>query len=103
MAYIEEFTVTPEHVKLLKSMVVRWDDCEFGAPSIDCKRPYGNSSVIDDMIEILGYDESSYVESRLRELHKETETALKIFLSTGAMKTGKYLTSGYSGRWTRIE
>jgi len=38
-------------------MYVSWDDCEFGAPEIDCKRPYGNSDVYQDMIEILGLTE----------------------------------------------
>jgi hypothetical protein len=84
------FTITPEHIKLLKNASVRWDDCEFGAPAIDCKRPYGNSSVILDMVEILGYSPGSYPEEHLRRIHKETEQALQIFLQTGEMKTGRY-------------
>jgi hypothetical protein len=35
-------------------MYITWDDCEFGAPACDCKRPYGNSDVYGDMAEILG-------------------------------------------------
>ena len=34
-------------------MCTRWDDCEFGAPAIDCKRPYGNSDVYNDIAKIL--------------------------------------------------
>ena len=37
------FEVKPEHIKLIKKMCISWQDCEFGAPAIDCKRPYGNS------------------------------------------------------------
>jgi len=44
----------PELKKLLKNFQVRWNDCEFGAPEINPKRPYGNSDVEQDMLEILG-------------------------------------------------
>lgn len=51
------FEIKPEHLKLLKEMYVSWDDCEFGAPCIDPKRPYGNCDVYEDMIKILGLKE----------------------------------------------
>ncbi len=53
----KQFTLKPEHVKLLRRMYVDWDDCEFGAPEIDPEQPYGNSDVEQDMIEILGLKE----------------------------------------------
>jgi len=53
----ETFKITDNHLKLLKRMIVDWDDCEFGAPCIDPKRPYGNSDVYQDMLEILGLKE----------------------------------------------
>ena len=31
----KRFTLTEEHLKLLRHANVRWDDCEFGAPAID--------------------------------------------------------------------
>lgn len=40
--------------KLAKELSWYWDDCETGAPAIDPKRPYGNSSVASDVLEILG-------------------------------------------------
>ena len=43
-----------EHLKLLKEMYVGWNECEFGAPEIDPKRPYGDSDVYEDMNKILG-------------------------------------------------
>jgi hypothetical protein len=103
MSYNEEFEVTPEHIKLLKNASVRWEDCEFGAPAIDCKRPYGNSSVYEDMVEILEYDMGSYVKEYLDKVHFQTLTALQIFLETGEMKTGKYIASGYGKGWKRLE
>lgn len=33
------FTLTDEHLTLLRAAYIGWEDCEFGAPAIDCKRP----------------------------------------------------------------
>jgi hypothetical protein len=95
-------------------MCVGWNDCEFGAPEIDPKRPYGNSGVIGDMIEIFGKEvkrgifkvnvigkeyyivggedseEMDELEDILKTLHRETETVLQIILSTGMFKEGRY-------------
>lgn len=104
----DTFTVTDEHIKLLRRAYVGWEDCEYGAPSIDRKRPYGNSGVAGDIAEILGWDwDDSLTDEqvdRARELHKETQTALQIFLITGEMKTGTYAkTDKYDYRsWNRI-
>ena len=54
---ISPFKITKNHVKLLRRMYTSWDDCEFGSPEIDPKRPYGNSDVHQDMLEILGLRE----------------------------------------------
>jgi len=43
--------------KLLRSANLSWDDCEYGAPQIDPKRPYGNSNVPDDIREKLGMED----------------------------------------------
>ena len=118
------FEIQPEHLKLLKNMYVGWSNCEFGAPEVDPKRPYGNSYVIGDIIEILGvkdgdnlritlsgkeyyaYDQdevSEEIEDLLTQLHRETETVLQIILNTGMFKTGKYiLKDKYSTDWEYI-
>lgn len=54
MSEKETFVMKPEHLKLLRNFRVGWQNCEFGAPEINPKRPYGNSDVIQDMIEIFG-------------------------------------------------
>lgn len=101
----KEFFVKPDHIKLMKASNVRWEECEFGAASIDCKRPYGNSSVYEDIAELLGItrsEESEYTDSQLdfmAELHAETETCLQILLSTLSLKVGKYVLD--KGQWTR--
>lgn len=40
--------------KLAKNLCWYWDKCETGAPAVDPKRPYGNSDVDCDVLEILG-------------------------------------------------
>lgn len=110
---IETFVVTEDHLKLLRRAYVGWDDCEFGAPAIDCKRPYGNSDVLGDIAEIIdpeGYcraceisDEAveSYIaehEDVFRKLHVETQTVLQIALKSGEFKAGTYARQSY-GQW----
>lgn len=106
---MQQFTVTDEHIKLLRAANVGWEDCEFGAPSIDCKRPYGNSDVHADIAEILsitpivsddrGAKFSNEQTDRMDVLHKETKTALQIFLATGEMKAGRYVADNYDRNW----
>ncbi len=82
--------VLSEHLMLLRRAYVGWDDCEFGAPAIDCKRPYGNSSVERDVAEILGWpcdrddDVPDVLKQRATALHKGTEAALQIALTAGS-------------------
>lgn len=97
-----EFELTEQHVTLLRHAYVGWDDCEFGAPAIDCKRPYGNSDVPTDIAKLLHPEFSAMREgaqmdwmednaSRLQAIHDETQTALQIVLVTGQMKPGRYV------------
>ncbi|MFW6119396.1 MAG: hypothetical protein ACOC80_00620 [Petrotogales bacterium] len=53
----KQFEVKKEHLLLLQRMNVGWSNCEFGAPEVDPKRPYGNSSVEQDILEIIGLKE----------------------------------------------
>lgn len=102
---MKEFFVKPDHLKLMKASNVRWEDCEFGAASIDCKRPYGNSSVYEDIGELLGIthsEDSEFEDSQIdfmAELHAQTQTCLEILLHTLSLKVGKYVLD--KGRWTR--
>lgn len=107
----DTFEVTEQHVRLLRAANVGWEDCEFGAPSIDCKRPYGNSSIYQDIAKILDItpvneraEEFNDEQTALMDkLHRETQTALQIFLATGEMKAGKYVAPKYSNEWKRQE
>jgi len=106
---MKSFKLKQEHIKLLKNAYISWDDCEYGAPAIDCKRPYGNSDVEMEMVKILGYkvfedghgdkhltkEQSDY----LRKLHEETQDALQIILRNLEVKPGVYEASEYGSDW----
>jgi hypothetical protein len=104
------FKVKEEHIKLLKRMYVGWQDCEFGAPEIDPKRPYGNSSVCEDIHEILTGESIGCTDSKRDELtekeeekycilHKEMETALQILLANLSIHPGVYEADEYDINW----
>lgn len=112
---VTEFTVTGEHLRLLRRAHVFWDEAEFGAPSINPKRSYGNSDVYRDIAEILDVPESGWedegrdwspgTEWRFLRLHVETAIALQIALTTGEFRTGCYLRGDEwdRRRWRRDE
>lgn len=99
------FTITDEHLSLLRAMEWRWDDCEFGAPAVDCKRPFGSSSgQHGDMARAVGWhydadDDEQYDE--LCRLYRETLTVLMIGFSCGSFEPGEY-EHGREG-WVRVE
>lgn len=104
---VQKFTLTKDHVKLLRRFQVGWQDCETGAPEIDPKRPYGNSDVETDMHEILtGKDQPDGCPDGKREgylkFHRELENALQIVLVTGSFKPGNYEADEYSSNWRRV-
>jgi hypothetical protein len=115
---IMKFTITENHLKLMRNLNVKWYDCEFGAPCIDPKRPYGNSDVINDIAEIIGikkdkntidYDkdeakeyeniEDYFYEAEWKEevydkmnvLHKEMQIVLQIIFVLGKIEVGDYI------------
>lgn len=110
------FELTAQHITLLRHACVDWDGCEFGAPAINCKRPYGNSDVVRDIAELLHPEFAALREGaqqdwlednaeRLSGLHRETETALQIVLATGRMEPGVYQrdTAWNSRGWRRTD
>ncbi len=107
----EYFEVTDAHIKLMRRACVSWNDCEAGAPGIDCKRPYGNSAVAQDMLEILGeqhlVNEDGEIDDatheRMMALHQQTETVLQIVLRTGELKPGRYRARRYYADWAPVE
>lgn len=108
---MKEFELTEQHLALMKRMWVGWQDCEFGAPEIDPKRPYGNSGVLYDIAEILGIPAPNYdndedfspeVINRMEQLHLETQNAIAIMLQCGKIQIGKYAADDYdSTTWKK--
>lgn len=106
----KSFEVKDYHLKLLKRMYVGWHDCEFGAPEINPKRPYGNSDVVGDIAEIIGYDikedEDGYRdpndEDQLTNIHLEMETVLQILVSNPkGISPGTYTSDWLGKDWHR--
>ena len=120
---VREFTVTEEHLALLSRMYVGWSSTRasferyaVGAPAIDAKRPYGNTEIEKDMVEILDIpiicSEADDVESRigspayerLLQLHHDTETVLQIVLHTRSFVPGKYvIESWFDDTWKKVD
>lgn len=89
---VTEFEVKPEHLLLLKNMWVIHNYDEFGAPTVDPKRPYGNGDVLGDLEEFL----PGRSEHELLKLHQELEIVLQIALATQKFAPGKYILRGYN-------
>lgn len=112
-----EFTVTEDHLKLLRRAHLYWDYGEgYGAPAINPKRPYGDSYIERSIAEILEAPDSDWVsengavkayltpeaEERFTRLHEETMIVLRIALATGEFRPGHYIRDDIIG-WIRIE
>ena len=109
----EFFTMTEDHIKLLKRMYVRWDDDAYdGAPTVDIKRPYGNSNVWGDVAEIIGIcpeeddDGEKHFPRGTRErclkLHREAEFALQIVMQFQSFEPGDFKRDMPWHRWERV-
>jgi len=112
-----EFEITQQHLKLLQRQNVKFRRSgEYGGTEIDPKRPYGNSYVEGDILEILGiqgdvdegdgsYSCSEELEKRLFHLHAETAVALQICMSLLKFETGKYerKPDWIMGKWVKTQ
>jgi hypothetical protein len=63
LRWATEFTVTEDHLKLLRhAWVDAWNEGEgYGAPSINPKKPYGSSNVEVDIARILDAPDEDWV------------------------------------------
>jgi len=94
------FELKEEHIKLLQRACITWQNCEYGAPEINPKRPYGNSDVEGDIAEILEWElfEDRFGEvsmskdqaEKAKNLHNETFTAIQIILKLKTFTLGIY-------------
>jgi len=107
------FTVTENHIKLLKAAYVSWAKYdELGAPGIDPKRPYGDSDVLMNIAKVIGLklfkgaDEEENLSKKqvklCERLHRKMEDALQILLSNCEIKVGQYECDEYGHIWQRV-
>jgi hypothetical protein len=113
-----EFTVTEDHLKLLRHLCdggLYWEPGEgYGAPYFGPKKPYGNSDVPGDVARIVGAPDTDWesnewgdrglraeAEDRYLRLHVEAGISLKIALATGEFRPGHYTRGPASNDWTR--
>ena len=99
MKGVKFFELTEEHLFLFSAMCIGWNDIEVGAPFVDPKRPYGNSSMEYDVAEILHWDVSidGLTKEQIelaRQLHREMRTALEVVLQVQYFEPGLYVSKG---------
>jgi hypothetical protein len=118
LRWVTEFTVTEDHLKLLRHAWVDWDEGEgYGAPGINPKKPYGESYVERSIGQILDAPDEDWefedgqkasvtpeAEERFTRLHVETMVALQIVLATGEFRPGRYRReAAWTIEWQRDE
>jgi hypothetical protein len=102
---VRKFTVTEDHIKLLKKMVVMWDERGPGAPMVNYLQPYMSMCPQCDIPKILSIipmiqpdGKKKYSDEQLEYMektHRETQIALQIFLRVGTMEPGEYEQDGW--------
>lgn len=92
---VERFTVLPIHLKLIKRFYTSWNSFEFGAPTIDPKRPFGNSDVKNDFENITG-------EKFDNNIYHDLETCLQILTRNLHIEEGTYEKCGYGIDWVKV-
>ena len=113
---LTEFTVTEDHLKLLRRVYADfWDPGEgTGAAGINSKKPYGNSNVARDVAEIVGAPDEDWIyeqghkvfvtdeaEERFMRLHVEAMFALQIVLRVGEFRPARYRRTRRMMDWQR--
>lgn len=99
LSQAKEFTVTEDHLKLLRhTYYVYWDPGEgYGAPAINPKRPYGNSAVPQDVAKILEAPDSDWERAADWEWDEEEEP-----LPPGVEESIKVLRAEAEDRYLRL-
>jgi hypothetical protein len=117
------FEVVPKHIELLKRLNIFWrysphdsplDETVTwltGAPSVNTKRPYGNSGIAADVAEIIGVPQpdwdagETWTEeqmTRFRVLHRSMAIVLEIACQCNGIAPGMYVTK-WLGYWMRLD
>jgi len=113
---MRKFTLTEDHVKLLRHANVEYSDDGFdhGFVGLDCKRPFGNSDMVGDMARILGVElvptddgeehwPPGTTDRMMAIFCTEIPVALEVILASGSFELGDYVADSYSRNWSRRE
>jgi hypothetical protein len=111
----KKFELKPEHIMLARRLNIDWsDECYFGAPSVNDKRPYQDSDILMSIAEIIGLqvsrdknDEKYLTEKQkgyCKRLHREMQVAISVMLSQGEFECGVYDTREFANiDWIKTE
>ncbi len=94
---IIEFEILPEHLKLVRSYIMRWNPDCYGSVEVNNQRPYGDTNVLADIRHIL--DDAQLSEADAMTFHNGAGMAVQIILKTGKFKAAKYRASKYGQDW----
>src|SRR6202521_4028724 len=91
----QEFTLTSDHVRLLRHLRVVWSMVEAGGPVIDIERPFGSTQIQRDVNHILGH-RGGWLQNLTRgwvsggRLPAGVLTAAGVLVDAGKLQTGSY-------------
>jgi hypothetical protein len=96
-----EFTLTSDHVRLLRQLRVVWIEVEAGAPVIDVEMPFGSTEIHRDVARILGHPgvfpappsgtpRERAGQMEVVELPAGLLQAVEILLDAGKLRPGSY-------------
>lgn len=94
---IIEFEILPEHLKLIRAYVMRWNPDNYGSVEVNNQRPYGDTNVLANIRHIL--DDYDVEEADAWTLHNGAGMAFQIIAKTGKFKAAKYRASKYGQDW----
>lgn len=113
LAHMQTFILRDEHVRLLRAASIGWNEGEWGAPTIDPKRPFGSGDLPEQMARILGVSipedkeglEYTRFQRTMLNLYQELKPALQVVLAAGSFVPGTYVRGLVDGRhsWRRAE
>ena len=112
----QRFTVTEDHIKLLEQLNIGWYTGENDAPAVDSKRPFGNSDLEGDIIEITGrlsLEEIDECEGDIPAEHREWAQAIYLEMAwvleimtkraRQGIVPGEYRCDRYRRNWTLVD
>jgi len=96
-----EFTLTSDHVRLLRQLRVVWVSVEAGAPVVDIEMPFGSKEIHRDVARILGHPgvfpappsgtpRGRAGQMEVAELPAGLLEAVEILLDAGKLRPGSY-------------